>query len=88
MARKYLHGATCKDVRLCQAEPAVLLLACTAAVLLLTGYEARSLQTSRPGHNTVDRRLQSVDLPADSEGWTLGRASFYAPSESFSKQFN
>ena len=96
MARRYLHRpstvpiATCKCVRFCQAKPAVLLLAYTAAVLLVTGFEARSLETSRPGLYTLRRRLQSVDLPADNakEGWTLGRASFYGPSDSFSKQFN
>ena len=93
MACRYLHGPRTVTIPNCKSlwtEPAVLLLACTTAVLLLTGSEARNLQTSRPELDTFERRLQSVDLPADSanEGWTLGRASFYGPSDSFSKQFN
>ena len=70
----------------CQA--AVLLLACTFAALHHTAVEGRSLPAlpSRPGAYTL-RRLQSVDVPASQEGWTLGRASYNNPPDTFNNSF-
>ena len=97
MAHTYPQGVGANAIwklnsrRLCQAlGPAISLLACAAAMSLLTGVGARSLQTSRSGLDTLERRLQSVALPAGNanEGWTLGRANWYNPSESLRRQVN
>ena len=57
--------------------------------MLYLGTEARSLKARTPTVNSVERRLESVALPAGSasEGWKLGRASYNGPTDSFSKNF-
>ena len=73
--------------KLCQA--AALLLACTLAPLHCTGVEGRSVKASISEAYSVERRLESVVLPAGAanEGWTLGRASYHSPPDTFSKSF-
>ena len=65
-------------------QTTALLLACAFVVLHQPGVEGRSLKSSRPGPY---RRLESVNLPAGDEGWTLGRASYNSPSEKFNDTF-
>lgn len=65
-------------------QTTVLLLACAFIALHNTAVEGRSFAASRP---YTFRRLQSVNLPADDPGWTLGRASYSNPSEGFNNTF-
>ena len=69
------------------AVQVLLLLACTT--LHLTGADARSLAANRLIPHIFERRLEAVALPAGNgnEGWTLGRASFNGPPDSFSSKF-
>ncbi|KAL3133728.1 hypothetical protein ABBQ32_008218 [Trebouxia sp. C0010 RCD-2024] len=73
--------------KLCRAT--ALLLAFALAALDCPGVEGRSVRASRSGAYSVQRRLRSIALPAGgaNEGWTLGRASYNSPPDTFSKSF-
>lgn len=64
----------------------LLLLVYAFAALHNTAVEGRSLKASTPGPYIL-RHLQSIDLPAGDQGWTLGRASYNNPTEKFNNTF-
>lgn len=64
----------------------MLLLVYAFAALHNTAVEGRSLKASTPGPYIL-RHLQSIDLPAGDQGWTLGRASYNNPTEKFNNTF-
>lgn len=68
----------------------LLLLACTA--LQLTDAEARALTANTSIPRSFERRssLEAIALSAGNgnEGWTLGRASYDIPPDSFTSQLN
>ena len=91
MSRRYSHGVGWSQAIANAMGPGwwqttVLLLACAFAALHHTAVEGRNFEASRPRPHTF-RRLQSIDLPAGEQGWTLGRASYNNPSDGFNRSF-
>ena len=69
------------------AAQVLLLVACTA--LQLTEAGGRTIAARESVLHIFERRLEAIALPAGNgnEGWTLGRASFDGPPDSFKSNF-